>query len=96
MEMPDVWMIPAVSLTEKKFGHHPTQKPELLLNRIITASTKSGELILDPFSGSGTACVAASKLNRHCIGLDIDKSIEFAGKRLGELAFSSIKKIPSK
>ena len=86
MEMPDVWMIPAVSLTEKKFGHHPTQKPELLLNRIITASTKSGELMLDPFSGSGTTCCVASKLNRHCIGFDIDKRyIELAGKRLGEI-----------
>lgn len=86
MEMHDVWTIPAVSLSEKRFGHHPTQKPELLLKRVIIASTKPGELILDPFSGSGTTYVVASKLNRRCIGIDIDKKyIELTRKRLGEI-----------
>ncbi len=52
---------------------HPTQKPEKLLARIILASTNPGDVVLDPFLGSGTTAVAAKKLGRHCIGVEIDK-----------------------
>ena len=69
-QMRSVWMIPATPPAEKKFGRHPTQKPLALLERIITASTKEGALILDPFMGSGTTGVAAVKLNRHFVGID--------------------------
>ena len=50
---------------------YPTQKPEALLERIILASSQEGDVVLDPFCGCGTALVAAHKLNRRWIGIDI-------------------------
>jgi site-specific DNA-methyltransferase (adenine-specific) len=52
---------------------HPTQKPEKLLAKIILASSRAGDLILDPFAGSGTTAVVARKLKRHYVGIEIDK-----------------------
>ena len=52
---------------------HPTQKPEKLLAKIILASSKQGDLVFDPFSGSGTTMVVAKKLGRHYLGLEIDE-----------------------
>jgi site-specific DNA-methyltransferase (adenine-specific) len=52
---------------------HPTQKPEKLLAKIILASSNEGDVILDPFLGSGTTSVVAKKLNRHYVGIEIDK-----------------------
>lgn len=72
-EMQDVWTIPAVSKSEKKFGYHPTQKPEALLERIIIATSNEKETVLDPFSGSGTTCYVAKKLNRKYIGIEKNK-----------------------
>ena len=83
-EMQDVWLIPAVQKGEKIFGKHPTQKPEELLERIISVSTRKGELVLDPFLGSGTTSVVAKRLCRNYIG--IEKEIEYlkiAKNRLG-------------
>lgn len=60
---------------KKKYGKHPTQKPITLLERIILASTKEGDIILDPFNGSGTTGLASIKLNRKYIG--IDKELEY-------------------
>jgi site-specific DNA-methyltransferase (adenine-specific) len=51
---------------------HPTQKPEKLLARIILASSNPGDVVLDPFLGSGTTAVVAKKLGRHYIGIEID------------------------
>ena len=73
--MADVWRIPFISSWEMKLGKHPTQKPLRLLYRIILASTKEGETILDPFAGSCTTGVAANLLGRKFIG--IDQSREF-------------------
>lgn len=84
-EMQDVWTIPAVQMREKQYGYHPTQKPEELLKRIIVASTRKGDLILDPFLGSGTTAVVAKSFNRQCIG--IEKEYEYyniARRRVGE------------
>ena len=53
---------------------HPTQKPEKLLAKIILASTNENDLILDPFAGSGTAAVAAKKLKRHFVGIELDET----------------------
>lgn len=53
---------------------HPTQKPEKLLAKIILASTQKGDLILDPFSGSGTTAVTAKKLERNFVGIEIDEN----------------------
>nr|MCR5034914.1 site-specific DNA-methyltransferase [Clostridia bacterium] len=49
---------------------HPTQKPEKLMAKLILASSNEGDLVFDPFAGSGTACVTAKKLGRHFIGIE--------------------------
>lgn len=72
-ELQDVWTIPAVQMCEKKYGYHPTQKPEALLERIIMACSNPGDTVLDPFSGSGTTCYVAKKLNRRFIGIEKEK-----------------------
>ncbi|MDC0058053.1 DNA methyltransferase [Pelagibacteraceae bacterium] len=64
---------------------HPTQKPEALLYRIMVSSTNEGDMVLDPFLGSGTTAVMAKKLQRNFIGFDQDKKyIKLAKKRLKE------------
>ena len=81
-QMKDVWIMPLPSKKEKLYGKHPTQKPIGLLERIILASTKPGDLILDPFSGSGTTGIAALNLNRKYIGVDNNKEyLEISMKR---------------
>lgn len=72
-QMKDVWTINLPKKEEKKYGKHPTQKPIALLERIIKASTKEGDLILDPFNGSGTTGITASLLKRKYIGIDNEK-----------------------
>lgn len=74
-QMTDVWQIPSVANWEKRCGKHPTQKPLRLLYRIILASTRQGDTILDPFAGSCTTGIAANLLGRKFIG--IDQSQEF-------------------
>lgn len=82
-QMKDVWLIPLVTKKEKEFGKHPTQKPLALLERIILASTNEGDLILDPFNGSGTTGLAALKLNRKYIGIEKEAEyVELTKKRL--------------
>ena len=64
---------------------YPTQKPLALLDRIIKASSNEGDLVLDPFLGSGTTAVAAKRLNRSCIGIEINADcIEIAEQRIKE------------
>ena len=85
-EMEDVWTIPAVQMIEKEFGYHPTQKPEKLLERIITSTTNIGDTILDPFMGSGTTCAVAKKLKRNYIGIEKEKKYyDIAVKRLNSI-----------
>lgn len=74
------------SQSEKKYGKHPTQKPIKLMERLIIASTKEGDTILDPFNGSGTTGIVATKLKRKYIGIEIDNNyLELTKKRyLGE------------
>lgn len=74
-QMKDVWTLPAIAPWEKSCGKHPTQKPLSLLTRIIMASTKQGEWILDPFCGSSTTGIAANLLKRRYLG--IDKELEY-------------------
>ncbi len=69
-QMKDVWTGSLTKPLEKKCGKHPTQKPEYLLGRIIQASTQPGDIILDPFCGSGTTGVVANRLGRMFIGID--------------------------
>ena len=72
-QMKDVWETSLTKPSEKKCGKHPTQKPIELLERIILSSTDEGDLILDPFNGSGTTGIVAKKLNRNYIGIDKEK-----------------------
>ena len=64
----DVWTFPTVQAYK---GKHPCEKPLAMMKHIITASSKPGALMLDPFAGSGSSCVAASALGRDYIGIDI-------------------------
>lgn len=74
-QMTDVWRLPAIGRWEKSCGKHPTQKPLSLLTRIILASTKEGDWILDPFSGSSSTGIAANLCGRRFAG--IEQCLEF-------------------
>ena len=52
---------------------HPAQKPEKLIAKLVLASSNEGDVVFDPFAGSGTTCVTSKKLNRHYIGIEIDE-----------------------
>ena len=81
-----VWQIPPLRNVSKEKTGYPTQKPLALLERIIKASSNEGDVILDPFCGCGTAIIAAQRLNRKWIGIDISKSAyEISSVRHGEL-----------
>ncbi len=74
-QMRDVWSIPLVQGKERLRGKdrralHPTQKPEEMLRRIIIASSNKGDLVLDPFLGSGTTAVVAKRLGRNWVGIE--------------------------
>lgn len=69
-QMRSVWSIPSPKGQEKREGRHPTQKPCALLLRVIRASSDTGNLVLDPFTGSSTTGLAASYLGRRFIGID--------------------------
>jgi site-specific DNA-methyltransferase (adenine-specific) len=69
-QMRSVWSIPPARASEKTFGRHPTQKPIDLLNRVVIASSNEGQLVLDPFCGSGTTGEAALVNRRRFIGID--------------------------
>ena len=68
----DVLEIPTLCNGMEEKTKHPTQKPEELLRRLILSATNPGDLVLDPFSGSGTALVAAEQLQRRWLGCDIN------------------------
>lgn len=79
----DVWEIPYLNPKARERTGYPTQKPILLLDRIIEISTDEGDTVLDPFCGSGTTLVSAKLLNRKYLGIDISKeAIELAQSRL--------------
>ena len=72
-----------VSSQAKERTGYPTQKPLTLLERIIHASSSQGDIVLDPFCGCATACVAADRLNRQWVGIDISsKAVELVNMRL--------------
>ena len=74
MKLQDVWTdIPIVNPVAKERLGYPTQKPVALLERIIKASSNEGDIVLDPFCGSGTTLEASHKLNRRWIGIDISE-----------------------
>ncbi len=85
LQMRSDWVLPICNGGERlknKDGNkvHPTQKPESLLHRVILSSTNKGDVILDPFFGTGTTGAVAKKLGRNFIGLERDKSYIKAAK----------------
>lgn len=66
-----VWDIPLLNASAKERLGYPTQKPEVLLERIVKASSNEGDVVLDPFCGCGTTVAVAQKLDRQWIGIDI-------------------------
>lgn len=82
-QMKNVWRFKAPGADEKRHGRHPTQKPVDLIVRCIKASTNPGDIVLDPFMGSGTTGVAALRMGRRFIGFDRDGTfVDLAQKRL--------------
>ena len=67
----DVWNFSVINSQSKEKTGYPTQKPLKLLERIIKASSNEGDIVLDPFCGCATTCVASDKLNRQWIGIDV-------------------------
>lgn len=85
----DVWEIPYLNPKAKERTGYPTQKPVLLLNQIINIATDEGDLVLDPFCGSGTTCVSAKYLNRNFIGIDKSSdAVNLANNRLNKMVIT--------
>lgn len=81
----DVWDIPYLNPKAKERVGYPTQKPILLLERILTIASDKGDIVLDPFCGSGTTLVAAKLNQRHYIGIDESSdAVELTQRRLAE------------
>lgn len=92
--VPDLWSdIGALQDSSKEKIHYPTQKPLALLERIIKASTNEGDFILDPFCGCATALVAAEKLGRQWVGIDIvENAYKLVIQRVAEDEDEELKK----
>jgi site-specific DNA-methyltransferase (adenine-specific) len=89
-QMKSVWRFTAPGAAEKEHGKHPTQKPLVLLQRCIEASTKPGDFVFDPFAGSSTTGVAALRLNRKFCGVELeDAFIDLSIKRLDEVSHAN-------
>jgi site-specific DNA-methyltransferase (adenine-specific) len=85
-QMRSVWAINTPGPMEKKFGKHPTQKPEALLWRVVLSSTKKGDVVLDPFAGSSTTGIASYLYGRKFIGVDTERNyLDLSIKRFEEL-----------
>jgi len=95
LQMRSDWLLPLCTGAErlKKDGKkaHPTQKPEALLYRVVLSSTEVGDVVLDPFFGSGTTGAVAKKLGRNYIGLERDP--DYA--KLAEKRLSRIQRVPN-
>ena len=86
-QMRNMWEIPLTKQSEKKHGKHPSQKPLQVVERLVLAGTNEGDLILDPFSGTGTTGIVAEKQNRKWVMIEKEKSYnQIAQKRLDELS----------
>lgn len=89
----DVWKITSPELWERRCGSHPTQKPLLLLYRILLLCTRKEDIILDPFAGSCTTGIAAKLLGRHFIGVEQNQAyLEYGVLRLKEIYSQEITK----
>ena len=88
--MRTVWDIPNnKDKSELKLGSHPTQKPLRISERIILTTSKPNDIVLIPFCGSGTECVAALKTNRNFIAFEMEKKyVDLSNKRIDETKLS--------
>jgi site-specific DNA-methyltransferase (adenine-specific) len=85
-QMRSVWAINTPAPQEKKFGKHPTQKPEALLWRVVLSSTKKGDVVLDPFTGSSTTGIVSHLYRRKFVGIDTEKKyLDLSIKRFEDL-----------
>ncbi|MBV9946368.1 MAG: site-specific DNA-methyltransferase, partial [Myxococcales bacterium] len=83
-ELDDSWEVGVIAAIGRERTGYPTQKPEALLERVVRASSGPGDVVLDPFCGSGTAVAVADRLERRWIGIDLaPRAIEVARARLG-------------
>ena len=91
LQMRSDWYLPICNGAErlkddKGSKAHPTQKPENLLARVLLASTKRGDIVLDPFFGSGTTGAVAKRLGRHYVGIEQDKNyVALATQRIAAI-----------
>ena len=84
-QMQTVWRIPTPRRSEVRYGKHPTQKPVALIAQCLRASTRPGEVVLDPFAGSGSTGVAALQEGRRFIGIEVEQGfVNLAARRLAE------------
>jgi len=92
-QMRSVWTIPLTSKYEKQCGNHPTQKPVELLKRIVLSSSNKGDIVLDPFNGSGTTGIISKLYNRKYIGIDLEKEyLDLTLRRLDALKIPIVNK----
>lgn len=82
----NVWEFPRVRYRMDEYENHPTQKPIALLKRVIKASSKPGDIVLDPFSGTFTTSFVAKELGRKSIGIELQDEYVKIGLRRLELA----------
>ncbi|HXW60846.1 MAG TPA: site-specific DNA-methyltransferase, partial [Myxococcota bacterium] len=75
--MRNFWTIPVTPMNERTHGKHPSQKPLLLMERIVQLATSPGDLVLDCFAGSGSTLVACKQNDRGFVG--IEQSEEYCG-----------------
>jgi len=98
----DWWTINILNANDPERTGYPTQKPLALLKRIVLASSNEGDTVLDPFCGCATTCVAAQQLQRHWIGIDIEKqAVSVLVQRLSDAGrlfrdFSATDQIPKR
>ncbi|MBD0369237.1 MAG: site-specific DNA-methyltransferase [Pyrinomonadaceae bacterium] len=82
-QMQSLWHITPPTAREKRYGKHPTQKPEALLDRIIRASSNPHDMVLDPFCGSGTTGVVCARHGRRFVGFELETDfLKVASQRI--------------
>lgn len=82
------WCATPLNQSDKKKYNHPTVKPQLIVTNLILNSSQYGEIILDPFMGSGTTGVACVKTNRNFIGIELDEQYFKTAKSRIEFAIA--------
>ena len=85
----NLWRVPSLKGSSKEKVGHPTQKPLAVLEKIIASSSRAGDIVLDPFCGSGSTLVVAQKLKRRFIGIEADEKWVLCARARIELTNST-------